>query len=249
MEHLFDVISEDDEILVINKPAGLVCHPTKGDVYSSLISRVRLYLGAAEQPHMINRLDRETSGIVLIAKTPASNARLRKLWESRGVEKIYLAIVHGALTRAQIIDAPLGPDPDSQIAIKDKVRPDGAQAVTHVYPQKVFYRDGAPFTLVRVLLQTGRKHQIRIHLANIGHSIVGDKLYGSDENLYLAFVRYELTAEQEAILLTENHCLHAARISFEEFGVSRTFICSPERLFREFSQQKGPSEDGPLSVP
>ena len=249
MEHLFDVISEDDEILVINKPAGLVCHPTKGDVYSSLISRVRLFLGASEQAHLINRLDRETSGIVVIAKTAEANARLRKLWESRAVEKVYLAIVHGALSRAQIIDAPLGPDPDSQIAIKDKVRPDGAQAITNVYPQKVFYRKGLAFTLVRILLQTGRKHQIRIHLAYIGHSIVGDKLYGSDENLYLAFVRHELTPEQQSILLTENQCLHAARISFDEFGVSRTFVCSPEKWFIEFAQQKGPSGDGPLAVP
>lgn len=234
VEHLFDVISEDEELLVISKPAGLVCHPTKGDIYSSLISRARLYLNSVDPPHMINRLDRETSGIVIIAKTSEANVRLRKLWEMRGVEKEYLAIVHGDFQRATVINAPLGKDPSSQIAIKDRVRPDGSPAITHVYPLKTFLRENAHFSLVRVLLQTGRKHQIRIHLAYLGHPIVGDKLYGSDEGLYLAFVRDELTPEQQSTLITSNHCLHAGRVSFELFGETRSYVCPPEAWFIQF---------------
>src|SRR5437867_11798343 len=92
--HGFEVIFEDQELLVINKPAGLVCHPTKGDVFSSLISRVRLYLEQAEA-HLVNRLDRETSGIVLVAKNNSAAGRLGKIWEQRCVFKEYLAIVHG----------------------------------------------------------------------------------------------------------------------------------------------------------
>src|SRR5437773_865909 len=95
MEQLFEIVHEDDELLVINKPADLVCHPTKGDVYSSLISRVRLYLGPGAESHLINRLDRETSGLVLVAKKVAVAVELRQLWENRLVQKEYLAIVRG----------------------------------------------------------------------------------------------------------------------------------------------------------
>src|SRR4029079_14612245 len=97
MRTLFDIVAEDEELLVINKPAGLVCHPTKADEYSSLISRVRLYLGKEAHPQLVNRLDRETSGITIVAKTVLAARQLRKIWQSREVEKEYVAIVHGAV--------------------------------------------------------------------------------------------------------------------------------------------------------
>src|SRR5580765_8579928 len=116
---LFEVIFEDEELLVINKPAGLVCHPTKTDEYSSLISRARLYLGKESHPHLVNRLDRETSGVTVLAKNDEAALALRKIWESREVEKEYLAIVHGHLGEATgIIDEPLGKDERSRVAIK-----------------------------------------------------------------------------------------------------------------------------------
>src|SRR5256884_9725532 len=95
MEKLFEIIHEDDELLVINKPAGLVCHPTKTDEYSSLISRVRLHLGPGSHPQLVNRLDRETSGVTVVAKTADAARELRLIWEERQVEKEYVAIVHG----------------------------------------------------------------------------------------------------------------------------------------------------------
>src|SRR5947209_13039043 len=105
MEDLFDIIHEDAELLVINKPADLVCHPTKGDVYSSLISRVRLYFGSPAEAHLINRLDRETSGLVLVGKTLSVAVELRDIWEKREVLKQYLAIVHGRVQApAGVID-------------------------------------------------------------------------------------------------------------------------------------------------
>lgn len=238
MEPLFEIIAEDDEFLVINKPAGLVCHPTKGDVYSSLISRARLYLKSDETPHLINRLDRETSGVVIVAKNAVASASLRKIWESRAVRKEYLAIVHGELTRAVLIDAPLGPDSESKITIKDRVREDGAASRTQVYGLKTFWRAGKQFSLVRVVLVTGRKHQIRIHLSHIGHPIVGDKIYGQDENLYLAFVKDELTPDQREILITENQCLHAAEVSFDFFGQRRVYYAPPEKWFAHFVHEE-----------
>src|SRR6266446_4082274 len=97
MEKLFEIVHEDADLLVINKPADLVCHPTKGDVYSSLISRVRLYLGVEAEAHLINRLDRETSGLVVVARNLPVAVALRQLWEKRAVQKSYLAIVWGHL--------------------------------------------------------------------------------------------------------------------------------------------------------
>jgi len=236
MDSKLNIIHEDDELLVINKPAGLVCHPTKGDVYSSLISRVRLYLGANTDIHLINRLDRETSGLVLVAKTGEAARRLRKNWESRAVQKEYLAIAHGHLREAQgIIDAPLGKDKGSRVAIKDCVREDGASSRTVFFVERCFMRAGGSFTLVRVVPHTGRKHQIRIHLAHIGHPIVGDKLYGGDEDLYLALVEDRLTREQRARLLLPHHALHARSLNFNWHGRIVEFSCDPEPWFGEFT--------------
>ena len=244
---MFAIIFEDDDLLVINKPAGLVCHPTKGDEYSSLISRIRLHLGPESSAHLINRLDRETSGVVLAAKNASAAGELGKILESRAVTKEYLAIVHGHVAAEQgTVEAPLGKDLHSQVAIKDCVRTDGALARTDYWVERRFSRPvgqglaegaAAPFSLLRVVPLTGRKHQIRIHLAHLGHPLVGDKLYGGDPDLYLALVEGRLTAEQRSRLVFENHALHARALRFEWRGEPREFACPPELWFTQFIGQ------------
>jgi 23S rRNA pseudouridine1911/1915/1917 synthase len=246
---LLNILHEDVDLLVLNKPAGLVCHPTRTDERSSLIGRVRLYLGDGPKAHLVNRLDRETSGVVLLAKNKTTARQLGRIWEEREVAKDYLAIVHGHVGEASgIIDAPLGQDERSAVAIKDCVRADGAPAQTEFWVERSFNRGaapvgaseqagpeaGAPFTLLRVRPRTGRKHQIRIHLAHLGHPIVGDKIYGGDEDLYMALVENRTTPEQQARLLLPHHALHAGQLTFLWRDETFQFNAPPEPWFLDF---------------
>ena len=235
VEKLFDIIYEDSELLVVNKPVDLVCHPTKTDEYSSLISRVRLHVGPGSHPQLVNRLDRETSGVTLVAKDADTARGLRRIWERREVEKDYLAIVHGHVSEAHgVIDAPLGKDEQSRVAIKDCVRSDGAAARTEYWVRQRFTRHGLPFTLLLARPQTGRKHRIRIHLAHIGHPLVGEKLYGGDDDLYLALVEKRLTPEQRQRLILPQHALHACEVRFGWRGQPKVFHAEPETWFTNF---------------
>ncbi len=171
------IIQDDNDIILINKPALVVCHPSKRGPWSSLVGACRECLGY-ERTHLIARLDRETSGIILLAKHRLAARHFQMALERRAVTKSYLAILEGSLTQTIEVDAAIGKDPDSIIHCKSAVRTDGKNR----QPK----RDSNPFILHRTtrspklspLPVENTKFEFTQH---IGHSIIGDKLYGPDE--------------------------------------------------------------------
>jgi 23S rRNA pseudouridine1911/1915/1917 synthase len=212
------ILHEDDQLLVVNKPAQVVCHPSKAGPASSLVGAARIHT-ALETIHLVFRLDRETSGVIVLAKTAAMAARLQKAMERRRIGKSYLAILTGELTAPVTVDQPLGDDLGSQIFIKTAVTADGRPSITHFTPVS----SARGFTLVQVVTETGRKHQIRAHARWLGLPLVGDKIYGPDERLYLEFIEHGWTADLAAKLLLPRHALHCAQIDLKATGLDFIF--------------------------
>ncbi|MCC7518945.1 MAG: RluA family pseudouridine synthase [Verrucomicrobiae bacterium] len=211
------IVAESRDWCVVNKPGDLVCHPTKKGPASSLIGRLRLHYATHPEarPSFVNRLDRETSGIVLVAKNPSAHQRLQAAMAAPSAEKAYLAIVHGTpRERAGVIEQPLGRHPSSEVGVLQAVVPGGAASATAWR----ILEEASGFSLLEARPRTGRLHQIRVHLAWLGHPIVGDKLYGPDPRLYLEFIRSGWTSELEKRLLVSRQMLHAARLALDAEG-------------------------------
>ncbi len=213
------VIFEDDDLLVVDKPPFLEAHPSKPGIRATLWDELRGLLAYeianGGQIGIINRLDRETSGLTLAAKTKDAARRLSQLMQGREIDKEYLALVHGHPAHdTWRVDGPLlrqGTVRDSGVWVKQCIDPDGAAAVTDFHVERRLEKDGAPFALVRAHPITGRMHQIRVHLAHGGHGIVGDKLYGpAGEECYLEFIETGWTPSLAERLLLNRQALHSA---------------------------------------
>ncbi len=208
------VLFEDDEILIVNKPPGMLVHANDPWGKRDLIQQLRRQRDSRSL-YLVHRIDRETSGIVLIARSRAIASRLAEAFVGRKVEKEYRALVFGeVIDDAGVIDLPICEDDKSVLRIKMMAGkgPDanGASSVTEYEVIKRF----PGFTLVKVRPKTGRKHQIRVHFSAIGHPLVGDKIY-KDERLFIKFIAEGFSEELERELLLPRQALHASMLSFK----------------------------------
>lgn len=225
---------EDSDVVLINKPGLVVCHPSKKGPWSSLAGACREYL-KQDKTYLVSRLDRETSGIVLFAKRKQVTRILQMALERRAVSKTYLAILEGELKWPICVNAALGPDKNSLVRSKNCVKWDGRKqdAITEYTP--LHSENGYTFALVKPI--TGRKHQIRAHALHMGYPIVGDKLYGPDETLFLDFIDDGWTEKLEKELKINRQCLHAYRMTFHLDHGDHTFVAPLSDDLRAFCCQ------------
>ncbi len=219
VDSTYTVLHEDDDLLVINKPAPLPCHPGGRFFAHTLWALLKENHGLAE-PRLINRLDRETSGIVLVAKNKDAARLCQEQFIQHRVAKVYLVVVEGDFPNTVVpMEATgwLGPDPDS--AIRKKMRfyptqneapPGGVESSTEF--RRLSGSRNTTLSLVEARPHTGRCHQIRASLLHVGFPVVGDKLYGVDEQLFLRFKEGCLSATDHALLRIPRQALHAASL-------------------------------------
>jgi 23S rRNA pseudouridine1911/1915/1917 synthase len=205
-----DIVLQDGDLLVVNKPAGLTVHPAPGHPSGTLVNALLAEvsdlagIGGTLRPGIVHRLDKDTSGLLVVAKTEASHRALAAQFKDHTAQRTYLAVVRGRVRRdAGTISAPLGRHPVRRTRIA--VVPQGREAVTH-YTVLERFRDA---TLVACRLETGRTHQIRVHLAHAGHPVVGDPVYGRAR-------APEITRQ----------ALHAARLEFTHPRTGRRVVCT-----------------------
>jgi 23S rRNA pseudouridine1911/1915/1917 synthase len=203
------LLFEDSELIVVDKPPGLAVHPGAGRSTGTLAHRLLAHfpelagVGGPGRPGIVHRLDRDTSGVMVVARTSSAYQRLHKAFAARAVEKRYVAVAHGLIAEAQTVDAPIGRHPSRRQEMA--VRPAGRPATSVVRPLATL-----PFaSLLEVELLTGRTHQIRVHLKSIGHPLVGDPVYGE--------ARWKAAPARSRALLRDfpRPALHAWRLGFE----------------------------------
>ena len=202
-----EILHQDADIVVVNKPAGMVVHPGAGHASGTLVNALLHHvtdlsgIGGELRPGIVHRLDRGTSGVMVVAKNDAAHQELSRQFHDREVEKEYIALVWGVVQAGRRIDAAIGRDPVHRQKMSARSRR-AREAVTRI--TRAFHMPG--LTLCQVAIHTGRTHQIRVHLSAIGHPVVGDSLYGG--------VHRRVPGDIRAVTHLQRPFLHAARLAF-----------------------------------
>ena len=209
-------VFEVEDFAVFDKPSGVMVHPTRKTTAYSLLDEIRHHFG--DEADLAHRIDAETSGLVLVAKNKQASTILKTMFEHRKCDKEYLALVKGQVKNNVTIDKPVS---KSNSTIKVKMTCEnkkGKVSITHIHPLEFNKKDNT--TLVKAIPITGRQHQIRVHLDSIGYSILGDPLYGVDEQTADQCLRKALSDEKRVELTgAKRLMLHANRLSFMHQGV------------------------------
>jgi 23S rRNA pseudouridine1911/1915/1917 synthase len=218
-----EVVYEDEYITVVNKPAGMVTHPAKGNWQGTLVNALQFHydtlstLAGANRPGIVHRLDRDTTGLLVVVKDELTHRKLALSFELREVHKEYLALVYGVPERhSDYIEQPIGFHPTCREKMAIRALSDGAREAVTFYEVVERFRG---FALVRCEPHSGRTHQIRVHLTHIGHPIVADRLYSGRERLTLGDVEgtersHDRPTEDRVVTLIERQALHAHRLRF-----------------------------------
>jgi len=220
-----DIIYEDDDLSVINKPAGMMVHAgsgatddarNRGTLVNALLSHYAQLssTGGALRPGIVHRLDKQTSGLIIVARNDAAHLKLAEMFSHRRMRKTYTALVHGNVKQDHgTINTPISRDAIRRTRMTTRRDAGARTAVSHyTVLERIYSRFGA-FTLVSVRIETGRTHQIRVHMASIGHPVAGDTLYGAPTNITTGVRRRKSDPEPESITLDRNF-LHAAELEF-----------------------------------
>jgi len=230
------IIYDDENLMAVNKPGWLVCHPSKNGPLSSLVGAAREYT-RLDTIHLVSRLDRETSGVVILAKNKQTASILQKAVEDRLVDKTYLAILDGEFFGTAIIAQPLIADDKSAVVIKQQccMRKTSAKDAVTIFTSLRRPQSLSKYTLAQIKIPTGRKHQIRAHAQWMGHAVAGDKIYGADETLYLDFVEKGFTPQMAKVLPIARQALHAWKLDFSKLLEGMVFTAPHQPDFAEFA--------------